>query len=169
MFKAVCAEHGAVDFNWATRTEDRNRLWRARHNAYYAGKALRRGSQGVVTDCCVPVSALAECIARTRELIAQSGLLAPLVGHVGDGNFHLLILVEPGNQEEMTRASTLAAAVSRLALEFGGTVTGEHGIGSGKRKYMAEEHGAAYALMGLLKSAMDPDNIMNPGKIVTVE
>ncbi|MCL4134644.1 UNVERIFIED_CONTAM: hypothetical protein GTU68_015883 [Idotea baltica] len=168
MFKSVCDEYNGTDFKWASKTEERNRLWQARHNAYYAGKALRQGAEGVVTDCCVPISALAETIARTKQLITESGMIAPLVGHVGDGNFHLLILVEPENQEEMDRANTLAGAVSKLALEFGGTVTGEHGVGLGKRKYMEDEHGAAYALMGTLKKAIDPNNIMNPGKMVTV-
>lgn len=168
MFKAASEEYGASDFRWASRTEERNRLWKARHNAFYAGKALRQGSEGVVTDVCVPISALAVCIDRARELIAESGLLAPIVGHVGDGNFHLLILVEPGNEEEMQRAATLSSGVNRIALEFGGTVTGEHGIGSGKRKYMKEEHGEAYDLMGSIKASMDPLNILNPGKVVTV-
>lgn len=168
MFRSVCDELDASNFQWATKTEDRNRLWQARHNAYYAGKALRPGAEGVVTDCCVPISALAETIARTKLLIAESGLIAPLVGHVGDGNFHLLILVEKNNEQEMKQAKLLAGNVSKLALEFGGTVTGEHGVGLGKKQYMEEEHGAAYALMGVLKKAIDPDNIMNPGKMVTV-
>lgn len=168
MFKSVCDEFNASNFQWASKTEERNRLWQARHNAYYAGKALRQGCDGVVTDCCVPISALADTIARTKELIAESGMIAPLVGHVGDGNFHLLILVEPGNDDEMSRAKKLAGDVSMLALEFGGTVTGEHGVGLGKKQYMEEEHGAAYALMGVLKKAVDPNNIMNPGKMVTV-
>ncbi len=168
MFKAVGEEFGVSDFQWATNTEDRNRLWAARHNAYYAGKALRPGADGLVTDCCVPLSSLSACIQRTKELVAESGLLAPLVGHVGDGNFHLLILVESGNTAEMQLATELAGSINRIALEFGGTVTGEHGVGSGKRKYMLEEHGAAYALMGVLKKAIDPNNLMNPGKVVTV-
>lgn len=168
MFQSVCEEFNASDFQWASKTEERNRLWNARHNAYYAGKALRKGCDGVVTDCCVPISALAEAISRTKELINASGLIAPLVGHVGDGNFHLLILVEPGNDAEMQKAKELAGSVSQLALEFGGTVTGEHGVGLGKKAYMEDEHGAAYALMGVLKKAIDPDNIMNPGKLVTV-
>ncbi|MCV6584955.1 MAG: FAD-binding protein [Marinibacterium sp.] len=167
-FQALADEHGASGFDWATRAEDRNRLWDARHNAYYAGRALRKGAEGIVTDCCVPISALADCIARTKERIAQSGLLAPLVGHVGDGNFHLLILVDPDNADEMTRARALTSDVNRIALSFGGTVTGEHGVGSGKVKYMAEEHGAAYALMARLKTAIDPDNLMNPGKVVDI-
>lgn len=167
-FASLVEDHGGSDFAWATKTEDRNRLWKARHEAYYAGKALRQGAEGVVTDCCVPISALAECIARTKELIADSGLMAPLVGHVGDGNFHLLILVDPDSTDEMARAGALANQVNMLALEFGGTVSGEHGIGLGKRKYLAQEHGAAYALMGVLKKAVDPGNIMNPGKLVTL-
>jgi D-lactate dehydrogenase (cytochrome) len=165
-FGALAADHGGGGFRWTTVAEERTRLWQARHNAYYAGKALRPGAQGLVTDCCVPISALADCIGQTRELIQESGLLAPLVGHVGDGNFHLLILIEPGNEQELERATTLAGAVNRLALQYGGTISGEHGIGSGKRKYMSEEHGAAYELMGVLKSAIDPLGIMNPGKIV---
>lgn len=168
MFKSVCDEYDGSDFQWASKTEDRNRLWQARHNAYYAGKALRPGSDGLVTDCCVPLSALAQTIARTKQLVNESGLIAPLVGHVGDGNFHLLILMEPDNQDELKRANELAGAVSMLALEFEGTVTGEHGVGLGKRKYMEKEHGAAYALMGTLKKAIDPNNIMNPGKLVTI-
>jgi D-lactate dehydrogenase (cytochrome) len=167
-FAALVEDHGGSDFKWATRTEDRNRLWQARHNAYYAGKSLRPGCNGLVTDCCVPISALADCIARTKDVIAQSGLVAPLVGHVGDGNFHLLILVDPKVPDEMERAKVLANQVNKLALEFGGTVSGEHGVGLGKRKYLAEEHGAAYALMATLKKAIDPGNIMNPGKLVTL-
>ena len=168
MFKAVSEEYGASDFNWATRTEDRNRLWKARHNAYYAGKALRPGAQALITDCCVPISALAECIQRAQELTVQSGLIAPLVGHVGDGNFHMLVLINPDDADEMNRAASLAEGINRIALEFGGSVTGEHGVGSGKKKYMNEEHGAAYALMGVLKTSIDPLNIMNPGKLVSV-
>lgn len=167
-FGELVAEHGGSDFQWATRTEDRNRLWQARHNAYYAGKALRPGGNSVVTDCCVPISALAECLAKTKELISDAGLMAPIAGHVGDGNFHLLILVDPEDASEMARAADLANQVNMLALEFGGTVSGEHGIGLGKRKYLAQEHGAAYGLMGVLKKAIDPGNIMNPGKLVTL-
>ncbi|MCL3880852.1 FAD-linked oxidase C-terminal domain-containing protein [Marivita sp. GX14005] len=168
-FEEIAKDLGGQDFQWATRTEDRNRLWQARHNAYYAGKALRKGCEGVVTDCCVPISALADCIGRTKDLIAQSGMIAPLVGHVGDGNFHLLILIDPNDPEDAARAAELAAAVNDLALSFGGTVSGEHGIGLGKRKYLPKEHGPAYDLMATLKRAVDPGNIMNPGKLVTLE
>jgi len=168
MFNTVVEEYGATDFKWASKEEDRNRLWKARHSAYYAGKALRPGKDGLVTDCCVPISALAQCIAETKQLIEEHDLIAPLVGHVGDGNFHLLILVDTNDAEEMQRATSLASRVNRLALKFGGTVSGEHGVGSGKRKYMADEHGEAYAIMGAIKKTLDPDNIMNPGKLVAV-
>lgn len=167
-FAALVGEHGGSDFQWATKTEDRNRLWQARHNAYYAGRSLRPGANGVVTDCCVPISKLSECLMRAKYLAAESGFLAPIVGHVGDGNFHLLILVDPESDDELGRAKDLVEAVNMLALEFGGTVSGEHGIGAGKRKYLVQEHGAAYALMGTLKKAIDPGNIMNPGKLVTL-
>ncbi|MEE9333417.1 MAG: FAD-linked oxidase C-terminal domain-containing protein, partial [Granulosicoccaceae bacterium] len=168
MFRTAAEEFGASDFEWATKTEERNRLWQARHNAYYAGKALRREADSLVTDCCVPISSLAACIAKAKQLIANSGLIAPLVGHVGDGNFHLLILFDANSTAETTAANTLAASINGLALEFDGTVTGEHGIGSGKKKYMQAEHGEAYSLMSTIKKSLDPDNIMNPGKIVDV-
>lgn len=168
MFESVGDEFGASGFQWATKAEDRNRLWTARHNAYYAGKSLRKGCEGLVTDCCVPISALADCISRSKELVAESGMIAPIVGHVGDGNFHLMILIDPNDPDELKRAKSLASRVNQLALSFGGTVTGEHGVGTGKKAYMAEEHGAAYALMATLKRAVDPKNIMNPGKTVEV-
>ena len=168
LFEGAGEEFGALDFAWATKAEDRARLWAARHNAYYAGKSLRKGCESVVTDCCVPISELADCIARTKEIIDEAGLIAPIVGHVGDGNFHLLILFDPNDPEELTKAKQLASDVNRVALSFGGTVTGEHGVGTGKKKYMVEEHGAAYALMATLKRAVDPENIMNPGKTVDI-
>ncbi|QFS84148.1 putative FAD-linked oxidoreductase [Roseivivax sp. THAF40] len=167
-FRDLATEHGGSEFKWATRTEDRTRLWEARHNAYYAAQALRQGAKGVVTDSCVPISALAEAIARTKSAIAEAGLIAPLVGHVGDGNFHLSILVDPDVAEEVAAAKALASRVSRIALELGGTVTGEHGIGIGKMGYMREEHGDALDVMADIKRALDPLNLMNPGKIVEV-
>jgi len=166
LFEGISEEYGVSDFQWASNEEDRNRLWQARHNAYYASKALRKGCECVVTDCCVPISALAACIAQTKDLISKADMIAPLVGHVGDGNFHLIILIDPNDPEEFERAMSLASDVSRLALSFGGSVSGEHGIGMGKKKYMREEHGEAYALMATIKRAVDPDNIMNPGKLV---
>ncbi len=167
-FRDIAEEFGVQDFEWASKTEDRNRLWAARHSAYYAGKSLRPGAEGVVTDVCVPISELAECIRGTQEDIAASGLIAPLVGHVGDGNFHLLILVDPESDEELKRAKELAHNVCRRALASGGTVTGEHGVGTGKMRYMEEEHGPAYAVMAQLKMSLDPNNLMNPGKMVQV-
>ncbi|TCS50805.1 D-lactate dehydrogenase (cytochrome) [Primorskyibacter sedentarius] len=168
MFESVGEEFGVSGLQWATKAEDRNRLWTARHNAYFAGKSLRKGCEGLITDCCVPISALAECISRSKQLVAESGMIAPIVGHVGDGNFHLMILIDPNDPEELTQAKLLASKVNILALSLGGTVTGEHGVGTGKKQYMKEEHGTAYALMATLKRAVDPKNIMNPGKTVEV-
>ncbi|WP_282603130.1 FAD-linked oxidase C-terminal domain-containing protein [Paracoccus sp. PARArs4] len=167
-FGDIAGEFGVSGFRSASRTEDRTRLWEARHNAYFAAKALRPGCSAVLTDCCVPISALAECIARTKVLIAESGLVAPLVGHVGDGNFHLAILIDPDDPDDMARAKTLAGAVNMIALELGGTVTGEHGVGSGKTAYMRAEHGEGWDLMAQIKRSIDPLNIMNPGKVVEV-
>ena len=168
MFSEAADEFGVSGFQWASQAEERNRLWTARHNAFYAGKALRPGAEGVVTDVCVPISRLAEAITRTRELVTESAMVAPLVGHVGDGNFHLLILVDPEMPAEMQRARDLASQVNRVALDCDGTVTGEHGVGLGKKAYMQDEHGDAYALMGVLKKSIDPQNIMNPGKLVSI-
>lgn len=166
MFRSITEDFGASDFQWASRTEDRNRLWAARHSAYYAARGLRPGADGLVTDCCVPISALADCIAAAKQAIAESGLISPVVGHVGDGNFHLQILVEPGNADEIKAAKAVADRLNQLALEFGGTVTGEHGVGTGKLAYMQAEHGAAHGVMGQIKRSMDPKNILNPGKVV---
>ncbi|MFD1343871.1 FAD-binding oxidoreductase [Litorisediminicola beolgyonensis] len=167
-FREIAEEMGGSDFAWATKMEERNRLWKARHDAYYAGKALRPGAEGMVTDTCVPISALAEAIRRTKERIAASGLIAPLVGHVGDGNFHLLILVDPADPGDVERGKRLAGEVNEIALSLGGTVSGEHGVGTGKLRYLEAEHGAAYAVMAELKQALDPRGILNPGKLVTV-
>ncbi|MEC7093744.1 MAG: FAD-linked oxidase C-terminal domain-containing protein [Pseudomonadota bacterium] len=168
IFSAIAAEHGGGDLAWATRAEDRNRLWKARHDAYYAAKALVPGSEGYVTDCCVPISRLAEAIRRARDEIDRSGLVAPILGHVGDGNFHLIILIRPDEPTDLERAHALAETLNLMSIELGGTMTGEHGIGFGKKKYMQAEHGDAYALMGVIKRAVDPGNIMNPGKIVNI-
>ena len=129
---------------------------------------MRPGSEGFVTDCCVPISKLAECITRTKVEIVRSGLIAPLLGHVGDGNFHLVILIEPGNTTDLEAANQLSNTINLLALELGGTVTGEHGVGLGKIKYMQAEHGGAYRLMGQIKQSIDPQNLMNPGKLVNL-
>ena len=168
IFSAIAAEHGGGDLAWATRAEDRNRLWKARHDAYYAAKALAPGAEGYVTDCCVPISSLAEAIRRARNEIDRSGLVAPILGHVGDGNFHLVILIRPDKPTDLERAHALAETLNLMSIELGGTMTGEHGIGFGKKKYMQAEHGDAYALMGVIKRAVDPGNIMNPGKMVNI-
>ncbi len=158
--------HGAADFRWATRPEERNRLWQARHDAYYGGLSLRAGARGYVTDVCVPISHLAECVLATKRDIERSGLIAPIVGHVGDGNFHLVILVDPNDADEVARAASLNEQVVRRALAHGGTCSGEHGVGYGKMAFMSEEHGEALTLMHTIKFALDPHNLMNPGKII---
>ena len=168
IFTAIAEEHGGSGLEWATRTEDRNRLWKARHDAYYAAKALRPGCEGYVTDCCVPIDKLATAIRRARAEIDKSGLVAPILGHVGDGNFHLIILLREGVETDLQQAHELAETLNLMSIELGGTMTGEHGIGIGKKKYMQAEHGDAYALMGVIKKAIDPQNIMNPGKMVNV-
>ena len=132
MVQAIAAEHGAGDFRWATKPEDRNKLWKARHDAYYAALALRPGCKGWATDVCVPISRLADCILETQKDIVAENLVAPLVGHVGDGNFHLVFIVHPDDPAEMARAHAVNDRMIDRALVMGGTCTGEHGIGSGK-------------------------------------
>ncbi len=167
-FGAIVAEHGGSDFSWSTKAEERNRLWHMRHNGYYAQRALRPGSRGLATDICVPISRLAEAVVETRADLDASGLLAPLLGHVGDGNFHATILLEPGNDAELKLAKDLSHRMAERSLRLGGTVTGEHGIGMGKMVYMNEEHGPAWPVMAAIKRALDPGNILNPGKVVDV-
>ena len=167
--QAIATEHGGLDFDWATRPEDRSRLWQARHDAYYAGLGLKAGCRALTTDVCVPISMLAGCIDETfRDLDENANNLAgPLVGHVGDGNFHILLLVDPDNDEDLARAKGFAARLAQRAIRMDGTCTGEHGVGVGKQAYMMLEHGeVAIDLMRALKRAIDPDNIMNPGKIL---
>ncbi|MBM3532335.1 MAG: FAD-binding protein [Alphaproteobacteria bacterium] len=166
--QAISAEHGGTDFKWATRQEDRTKLWEARHRAYYSALALRPGAKGWPTDVCVPISRLAECILETKKDIEESGLLAPMVGHVGDGNFHLVYVIDPENPEELRRASAHNDRMIARALAMGGTCTGEHGVGYGKMAFLQAEHGEAVSLMRSIKVALDPDNIMNPGKVVSV-
>jgi D-lactate dehydrogenase (cytochrome) len=164
--EAIAADFGSSDFQWATKAEDRNHLWQARHDAYYAALALRPGSKGMTTDVCVPISRLAECILETRQDIDDSGILAPIVGHVGDGNFHTVLLVSPDNEAEIKKAHDVNERMVMRALAMGGTCTGEHGVGYGKMEFLTAEHGEALSVMRTLKTALDPDNIMNPGKIV---
>ncbi|MFO1036979.1 MAG: FAD-linked oxidase C-terminal domain-containing protein [Geminicoccaceae bacterium] len=163
---AIAHEHGGGDARWTTRPEERTKLWQARHDAYYAALSLRPGAKAWPTDVCVPISKLAQCIAETRTDVAESGLLAPLVGHVGDGNFHLQFLIHPDDPAEMERAKVVNKKMVRRAIAMGGTCTGEHGVGYGKIDSMNEEHGEAVQLMAAIKHALDPQNIMNPGKII---
>jgi D-lactate dehydrogenase (cytochrome) len=165
---AIAEDYEAEGFQWATRPEDRSRLWQARHDSYYAAIALRPGCKGWATDVCVPISELAACIHATRADVAEAGLLAPIVGHVGDGNFHLLMLVDPAGPEEMQKAEAVNKRLVRRAIAAGGTCTGEHGIGMGKMASLEEEAGEAISVMAALKRTLDPENIMNPGKIVRV-
>ncbi|MCB9944753.1 MAG: FAD-binding protein [Geminicoccaceae bacterium] len=162
----IAESFGGRNFEWAVRPEDRNRLWQARHDAYYAGLALRKGCMAWPTDVCVPISRLARCIHETRTDIEESGLLAPIVGHVGDGNFHVQFLIDPGDPAELEKARFLNKRLVRRALAMGGTCTGEHGIGHGKIDSLAEEHGDAVQVMATIKRALDPNGIMNPGKII---
>ena len=167
LFGEIAQDLGASDFDWASKLEDRNALWTMRHNAFYACLALKQGCVSVVTDICVPISKLAEAVNETAKDIADSYIDGPILGHVGDGNFHAILLVEPNNDMELAEAKRLAHRMAERALKLGGTVTGEHGIGIGKKGFMAREHGAeAWATMGALKAALDPKNIMNPGKLV---
>ena len=162
----IVQEHGGSNFNWVTRQEDRNKLWQARHDAYFACLALKPGAKAWATDVCVPISRLAECILETRKDIDASGVLAPIVGHVGDGNFHLTFLLDPDDPQDMTKAEGVNERMVMRALAMGGTCTGEHGVGTGKMRFLQAEHGDALSVMRQVKQALDPDNIMNPGKIL---
>jgi D-lactate dehydrogenase (cytochrome) len=165
----IAAENGGTGFRWATTTEDRSRLWQARHNTLYAALALRPGSKPWVTDVCVPISRLADCIVETQADLKNTTLLAPLVGHVGDGNFHLNIILDPNDAREVAEVEAFNARLVRRALDMGGTCTGEHGVGLGKVNYLPVEHGdSAVDVMRTIKSALDPDNRMNPGKMFRV-
>ena len=166
MVGELARDHGADDFRWATLQEERNRLWQARHDAYYGGLSLRPGSRGYVTDVCVPISRLTECVLGAKQDIDASGLIAPIVGHVGDGNFHLVILVDPNDPGEIARASALNTKIVERALAMGGTCSGEHGVGYGKLGFLDAEHGEALAVMRSVKAALDPHDLMNPGKLV---
>lgn len=162
----IVADMGGHDFQWTSKAEDRNALWKMRHNAYYATLALKSGATAVVTDVCVPISRLADAVRETRADIATSGLPGPILGHVGDGNFHAILLIEPGNAAEKRAALGLSHRMAERALAMGGTVTGEHGVGMGKLDYMAAEHGDGWGVMGDIKRTLDPKGIMNPGKLV---
>src|SRR6266571_859642 len=168
-FGEIAAELGGGPFEWATKTEDRTRLWQARHDAYWAGRALRPNAKAFATDVCVPISRLAECVVATQRDIAASGLITPIAGHVGDGNFHCMPMIDMDDPAEMAAVESFMERLVERALAMEGTCTGEHGVGQGKMKYLEAEHGAvALEAMRAVKRALDPDDIMNPGKIVAI-
>jgi D-lactate dehydrogenase (cytochrome) len=168
-FGEIAAEFGGGPFTWTTRPEERTRLWEARHHAAMSCFTLRPGAAMIATDVCVPISRLAECVTETQADIAASHLLAPIVGHIGDGNFHLTLLIDHDDADEVARAKALSERLVERALAMDGTCTGEHGVGQGKMKYLLAEHGAAaLAAMAAIKRALDPQSLMNPGKIVAL-
>lgn len=165
-FGNIAAEFGSQGFAWASQQEDRTRLWKMRHAAYPAILATRPGAKAIVTDVCVPISRLAEAVTETRADIDDSPLPGPILGHVGDGNFHAILLVDPDTPAEVAIAKRLANRMAERALRLGGTISGEHGIGIGKLALMPQEHGQAWAVMAVIKRALDPHNLLNPGKLV---
>ncbi|MUO77989.1 FAD-binding protein [Agrobacterium vitis] len=164
-FAAIAEEYGAEDLRFTSDPQERAQLWKARHNAYWAGRALAPELAGLSTDVCVPISKLAECVAETQADIAETGLLAPIVGHVGDGNFHLLILFDDKDAENVDKVEAFMARLNDRALAMDGTCTGEHGVGQGKMSYLEAELGGALDVMRQVKRGLDPDNLFNPGKI----
>jgi D-lactate dehydrogenase (cytochrome) len=168
-FGEIAQEFGGGPFDWATRAEDRTRMWQARHDVYWAQRGLRPNAQPLATDVCVPISRLADCVTETQRDIAENNLVAPIVGHVGDGNFHVGLMVDLDDREEVARVEAFLERLVERALAMDGTCTGEHGIGQGKMKYMQAEHGeGALAAMRAIKRALDPLDIMNPGKVVNL-
>jgi len=167
-FGMIAEENGGGPFLWTSVAEERVKLWKARHDAYWASLTLRPGAKGLSTDVCVPISRLAECVAETEADIAKMGLIAPIVGHAGDGNFHTLCLMDPADPVEIARVEAFVARLNERAIRMEGTCTGEHGIGQGKVGFMLAEHGRGVAVMRQIKQALDPNNILNPGKILPV-
>ncbi|PZQ84410.1 MAG: FAD-binding oxidoreductase [Ancylobacter novellus] len=166
-FGEIATEFGGGPFTWETRPEDRTRLWQARHDAYWACLPMKPGAKALATDVCVPLSRLAECVDETKRDIEEMGMIAPIVGHVGDGNFHTVTLVDMDDPHDVAKAKDFISRMVQRSLAMGGTATGEHGVGQGKRKYMEAEHGeATLDAMRAIKAALDPQNIMNPGKIL---
>lgn len=166
IFADIASDLGGGAIEWAKTTEARNKLWKARHDAYYAMLAWRTGCEGIATDACVPISRLAECVAETKADADRLNLVAPVVGHVGDGNFHITPLVMMDDADEVARAEEFIERLNMRAIAMEGTCTGEHGIGQGKRRFLRIEHGDGADVMATIKNAIDPDNIMNPGKVV---
>ncbi len=168
-FRDIATDFGGGDFQWATRAEDRAKLWQARHDSYWATFTLRPGAKNISTDVCVPISRLAECVDETKSDLKDSALIGPIVGHVGDGNFHVGVLVDMDDAAEIERVHGFLHRLVERAHRMEGTCTGEHGVGQGKMKYLEAELGSgALDMMRAIKKAFDPENIMNPGKIVTL-
>jgi D-lactate dehydrogenase (cytochrome) len=168
MVQAIAADHGGKNFQWATVAEERNRLWQARHDSLWAILALQPGRQAFPTDVCVPISRLAECIAETKKDLKTSWLKAPILGHVGDGNFHMVLLIDRDDPKDIAEVERLNDRLVNRAIAMGGTCTGEHGVGSYKMRFLDAEHGKALELMKLIKRSIDPQNIMNPGKMLSL-
>lgn len=166
LFGEIARDHGGTGFEWVGSPEERSRIWKARHDVYFAMQAAAPGRQTIANDACVPISRLADCVAETERDIAEAGLYGPILGHVGDGNFHVALFVDPDDEEELKRGEEVLERLSARALEMDGTCTGEHGIGQGKRRVMRQEHGAGVDLMWAIKNAIDPHGIMNPGKVL---
>jgi len=165
----ICGEFGGGDFSWTSNAEERDKMWQARHDAAYACAAIKPGCGVMATDVCVPISRLVECIMATKQDIDEAGIVAPIVGHVGDGNFHVALLIHPDSREEDLRiCNEINRKLVERAIAMDGTCTGEHGIGQGKMKYLEAEHGEALDLMRAIKVALDPQNIMNPGKMIKI-
>ncbi|CUH76118.1 FAD-binding oxidoreductase [Tropicibacter naphthalenivorans] len=165
-FAEIVADHGGSPFQWSAREEEHRALWAMRHNGYYAILASRPGARAIVTDICVPISRLAQAVKETQYDIAASDIPGPILGHVGDGNFHTILLIDPDQPAEMLEAKRLSDAMAERAIRLGGTCTGEHGVGMGKTAFMRQEHGDAWDVMGSIKTALDPRDLMNPGKLV---
>ncbi|MEL6744125.1 MAG: FAD-linked oxidase C-terminal domain-containing protein [Pseudomonadota bacterium] len=168
LFNEIASEFGGSSITWVESVEARNKLWKARHDAYYAMLAHRPGCKGIATDACVPISRLAECVAETVADGEECGLIVPVIGHVGDGNFHATPLVMMDDVDEVARAEGFIERLNMRTLAMEGTCTGEHGIGQGKRRFLQLEHGGGADVMAAIKASIDPDNIMNPGKVVTL-
>lgn len=164
--QSLAEERGGSGFKWAAHLEDREALWKARHDAFYASVALRPGCKAMITDVCVPISRLADCIIKSKEDHERAPFPVTLVGHVGDGNFHMIYMIDPASESELEEARRLSDSMVERALSMGGTCTGEHGVGYGKMKYLKSEHGSGMEVMRSIKRALDPDNRMNPGKVV---
>jgi D-lactate dehydrogenase (cytochrome) len=166
MFRQIAESEGAIRFDWAEKEEERRRLWKARHEFYWAVKSLFPGRDALATDVCVPISRLAECVLETQEDIKSLGLIAPIAGHAGDGNFHTQPMIDRNNPKDMAAIETFLDRLTKRAIAMDGTCTGEHGIGQGKAKYLKAELGEGVAVMRAIKKALDPLDIMNPGKIL---